>query len=153
MTSYRLVPEKVITLLALYGDLFCNLRKEQRPPNFCFSSNELFTPFEDFLRKISGGGIRIAILFQSPGEGEKLGSAVFDLEEVYFDKHQYPQVRHKGVIGRPILIPGWPNVNLWGAFILAIAKVDPYADTYASEDLEAERFIAAVRSGCKPILK
>ncbi|MFA4818482.1 MAG: hypothetical protein WC621_01435 [Patescibacteria group bacterium] len=123
------------------GMVWYNLRVEQRPHG---QPRPKWRPYQDsddvceeihrFLRALPKGS-KIALHFQ--GYGTKVGTAVVQVENVYWTSDGYPRLDFKHPKGFE-KINGCPN--FWGAFILAIALVMPEVECFAQADPDAAEF-------------
>ncbi len=128
------------------GMAWYNLRVEQRLHG---QPRPKFQPYQDsddvceevrrFLKALPKGS-KIALHFQ--GYGDEVGTAVVQVENVYWTDDDYPRLDFKHPTGFE-KINGCPN--FWGAFILAIALVMPESECFAEADPNASVFMNLAR--------
>lgn len=141
------VHEAIVSLSRKNPTIFCNLHPLQRPDDqkpgrwdwYC-DRVWVYKPVEKFLGRVApkegDPKPKIALFFK--GYGTQIGTAVVELERVYWDSNGYPRLDFVHPIEMKRL-HGCPN--FWGAFILAIAKVRDDTEVFAIEDPEGLKFI------------
>lgn len=141
--NYVMISVKLAEFVKQYpGMAWYNLRVEQRPHG---QPRPKLQPYQDsddvceevqrFLRALPKGS-KIALHFQ--GYGTEVGTAVVQVENVYWTSDDYPRLDFKHPEGFDKLM----GPNFWGAFILAIAMVMPESECFFQDDPNASVFMS-----------
>lgn len=149
-----MVPQGVIEIAEKNPKILCNLGPGQRPLspktavdklryNFELATNRIWVhnPVMNFLQVLPGGEI-ILLLFK--WFDDKNVTVVLEVDQVFWDSCHYPRLDLKlpKDLAADQCGPKSFNekVNIWGAFILAIAKANPIAERIYREDPKLEIF-------------
>lgn len=128
-----LVPQEIINLAAVRPEIVCNLRPSQRPEEQTETEEEketrkmyegffdcwfFYKPVEGFLKDVRPG-TRLILVCQN--FGEDIFTLITDIKDIYWADKHYPRIdfNKKPRIVRQL----FGESNLWGGFILAVARV------------------------------
>jgi len=146
------VPEVLIQLAERDRRVHCNLRPHQRQKpepvkeGYAAKWHDGYTvnPIMPFLKGVILP-CSVAIHFQ--GYGSETGSAIILLKGVTWGDGDYPRLDFEQPEGMS-RIHGCPN--FWGAFVLAIARVDEHAVPQCHQDAACHRFIDLLGVAANP---
>lgn len=135
-----LVPQEIIDFTKDNPNILCNLGPEQRPLpivkglvlDLDIATNRIwvYEPVMDFLKTIKERE-RVLILLNALDNKTKTG--VLDIEQVFWDGCGYPRLDFDWKEGE------W-KFHLWGAFIMAIARVKPDTKIFLRKDPQFKIF-------------
>lgn len=137
------VPEEIINLAAEKSGIFCNLRPEQRPVAEGETEKEkrfreieedlhdkyfLYHLVGSFLRSVSPGERLVLVCQHSQGS---IFTLVTDVDRIYWADGRYPRIdfNKEPQAVKEIFGQG----NLWGGFILAVARVEKKVENQIKE--------------------
>lgn len=140
------VPTEVIELSKKHPEILCNLRPTQRPENTGETKKEkqireirdslsdgwfFYHPLEAFLKGVKPDE-RLVLVCQ--GFGEEIFTFTTDVENIYWAGDCYPRIDFER---RPELVRKiFGESNLWGGFILAVARVSKKVEISAGKGYE-----------------
>lgn len=147
-----MVPQDIIELGRVNPKIFCNLDPEQRPPptseeekarwqiGIVFNTIWVDEPVMRFLKTLHSGEM---VLLLSKWLDCKNVTSVLTAKQVYWDSCGYPRLDLK--LPRDLVTNCGPKpflgvIDLWGAFIVAIARANQLVERIHKEDPDLSIF-------------